>query len=122
MDSPSITFLGKNQATQQDFDWGQLTWFANRELGNANQVTVGRCILKPSQGNPRHYHPNCTEWLTVLAGEIEHTGPGDEPVLMRPGDTVTIPQNIWHCAKNIGQTEAVLLIVFDSADRKTVGE
>ena len=41
---------------------------------------------------------------------------------MKPGDTVTIPPNVWHRATNIGDSEALLFIVFTSADRQTVGE
>jgi hypothetical protein len=29
---------------------------------------------------------------------------------------------VWHQARNVGDTEALLLIVFNSADRETVGE
>lgn len=122
MNKSDIDLLPEERADKTPFDWGELTWFANRELGNADAVTVGRCVLKPGEGNPRHYHPNCAEYLTVLSGEIEHTGPNGETLRMKPGDTVSIPANVWHCAKNIGQTEAALFIVFDSADRKTIGE
>lgn len=117
-----IIILTDAEADKAPFEWGELTWFANRELGNTTDFTVGRCILKPGCGNPRHYHPNCSEALTVLKGKIRHTGPGETSVEMNEGDTVTIPPNVWHNAVNIGEGEAVLLIVFSSADRKTIGE
>jgi quercetin dioxygenase-like cupin family protein len=117
-----IQILPQPQATHIPFDWGHLTWFAGQSLGNSNEMTIGRCVLKPGQGNPRHYHPNCTEILVVVQGRIEHTGAEGKIVPLGEGDTVTIPANIWHCAKNIGETEAVLFIAFSSADRKTVGE
>ncbi len=117
-----IQLLTYPQAAKSDFDWGNLTWFAGRSLGNSTEMTVGRCILKPGQGNPRHYHPNCTEILVVIQGRIEHTGPGGEKVQMNEGDTVTVPPNTWHHATNIGEVEAVLFIAFSSADRQTVGE
>jgi quercetin dioxygenase-like cupin family protein len=120
--TPDIQLLAYPQAAKSCFDWGNLTWFAGRPLGNSTDMTIGRCILKPGQGNPRHYHPNCSEILVVIQGRIEHTGPGGEKVEMGEGDTVTIPANLWHHATNIGDTEALLFIAFSSADRQTVGE
>jgi len=117
-----IQLLTYPQAAKSSFDWGNLTWFAGRSLGNSTEMTIGRCLLKPGQGNPRHYHPNCSEILVVLQGRIEHTGPDGQKVEMGEGDTVTIPANIWHHATNIGETEAILFIAFSSADRQTVGE
>ena len=120
--SSVIQLLPAPQSEKMDFPWGQLTWFANRALGNSEELTLGRCILKPGQGNPRHYHPNCSEILTVLKGRIRHTLSDESETEMNEGDTVSIPPNLWHQATNLGDTEAVLLIAFSSADRKTIGE
>ena len=120
--TPDIQVLAYPEAKKFTFDWGNLTWFAGRSLGNSTEMTVGRCILKPGQSNPRHYHPNCTEVLVVMQGTIEHTGPNGEKVKLGVGDTVTIPPNTRHQATNIGDTEAVLFIAFSSADRQTIGE
>ncbi|MCE0484067.1 MAG: cupin domain-containing protein [Methylacidiphilales bacterium] len=118
----NIQVLMQKHTLKSDFDWGSLTWFAGRPLGNSNDMTIGCCILKPGQANPRHYHPNCSEILIVMQGRIEHTGPGAGTVMLSVGDTVTIPANVWHHATNIGETEAILFIAFSSADRQTVGE
>ena len=104
------------------FEWGALTWYANRELGNSNEMTVGRCVLKPGKSNPRHYHPNCTEILVVVKGRIAHTDERGDETELNEGDAVTIPPNIWHRARNIGAEDAVLYIAFSSADRQTVSE
>lgn len=117
-----IQLLTYPEAAKIDFDWGNLTWFAGRSLDNSTEMTIGRCTLNPGQGNPRHYHPNCTEILVVIQGRIEHTGAGGNKIEMGQGDTVTIPANIWHHATNIGDVPAVLFIAFSSADRQTVGE
>ena len=58
--------------TIHPFEWGALTWYANRELGNSTEMTVGRCVLKPGKSNPRHYHPNCSE-IVVVAGSALST-------------------------------------------------
>lgn len=105
-----------------DAEWGQLTWFASDQLGNTNYLTLGRCIIYPEQANPRHYHPNCDEILTVLQGTIYHTWSDGEDVQMREGDTITIPCGMLHQARNAGTDNAVLMIAFTAADRQTVGE
>jgi quercetin dioxygenase-like cupin family protein len=103
-------------------EWGQLTWYANDQLGNADTLTLGKCVIYPGQANPRHYHPNCDEILTVLQGKIRHAWIDGQEVEMNPGDTITIPQGMMHQARNIGTEDAVLLIAFTSATRQTIGE
>ncbi|TDC02058.1 cupin domain-containing protein [Nonomuraea longispora] len=101
--------------------WGRLEWMVSGRLGNSATMTVGRCHIAPGQANPRHYHPNCDEVLHVLQGTIEHAA-GDQRVAMGPGDTISIPAGVVHNATNVGDDEAVFVISFSSADRRTVGE
>lgn len=98
---------------------GTLTWFASQQLGNSETMTVGRATLPPGGMNPRHFHPNCEEVLHVLQGRIMHTM-GDDEAELTSGDTITIPVGVVHNARNLGDTNALLLICFSSADRETV--
>ena len=91
-----IKISATGSAVSTSFDWGRLTWFASGAQKNSTEMTVGRCVLKPGMGNPRHLHPNCTEILVVIQGRIRHTGAGNTQVEMNVGDTVTIPPNVWH--------------------------
>jgi quercetin dioxygenase-like cupin family protein len=116
-----IRLLKDTAAEKIHFDWGHLTWWANRQLGNSEEMTIGRCVLYAGKSNPRHYHPNCTEILTVISGQIRHTMQDGEAE-MTAGDTVTVLKNTWHRATNVGSEDAVLFIAFSSADRETVGE
>jgi quercetin dioxygenase-like cupin family protein len=118
----TIQFVPSEQAEKLDFDWGGLNWYASGSLGNSSEVTVGSCRLRPGCSNPRHYHPNCSEILVVIQGHIRHTMADGAQAEMKPGDTVTVPPNVWHRATNLGPSEALLFIVFTSADRQTVGE
>ncbi len=120
--SEDIQILPRENASIMPFEWGELTWYASAELGNSDEVTVGRCLLNPGESNPRHYHPNCAEILVVLEGRIRHTAANDGTKEMSVGDTVTIPANVWHQAVNTGDSNALLLIVFTSANRETIGE
>ena len=108
-----------SEAEQVRMESGALTWFASRQLGNSETMTVGCATLPPGGMNPRHFHPNCEEVLHVLHGSILHTM-DDEEAAMGPGDTVTIPANVVHNARNTGDTDALLFICFSSADRETV--
>ena len=114
-------FLVADDAIVEHFDWGRLMWFVGGSIGTSEAMTRGRGIGKPGQENPRHTHPNCEEILQVVSGRILHTL-ADDSFEMSPGDTIAIPQNIVHNARNIGTEEAVLTIVFSSAMRETVGE
>ena len=108
-----------NEAAHVQMESGALTWFASRQLGNSQAMTVGRATLPPGGMSARHFHPNCEEILHVLQGSILHTMDAEEAA-MGPGDTVTIPASVVHNARNIGGTDALLLICFSSADRETV--
>lgn len=105
-----------------EFDWGRLYWFVSAPIGNSAEQTFGKCVLKPECANPRHFHPNCEEILHVAEGSIDHFIEGEGWIPMEPGDTITIAQGVWHCARNRGVGEAVLYISFSSAHRETVGE
>ncbi len=105
-----------------DFAWGRLTWFVSGPQGSARALTVGRCEIRPGCENPRHLHPNCEEVLHVLQGEISHRIEGGEEVVMRAGDTISIPPHLKHNAHNLGASDAVMLICFSSAERQIQGE
>jgi quercetin dioxygenase-like cupin family protein len=117
-----ITVLRGREAQVISEDWGELTWFASKALGNSTELTVGRCVIRPGRANPVHSHPNCSEVLVVLQGRITHTLTAGRDVELQEGDTITIPRGIAHQAHNTGEKDAVLLIAFSSADRKTEGE
>ena len=116
-----ISVLRSSECEVVDADWGELRWHASAQLGNSEDITVGRCLLKPGQSNPRHFHPNCSEVLVVIAGSVAHTLDADAEVELRAGDTVNIPIGAPHQARNLSATdEAVVFIAFSSADRETV--
>ena len=124
-----ISVLRSSDCEVVDADWGELRWQASGQLGNSQDMTVGRCLLRPGQSNPKHSHPNCSEVLVVISGAIAHTVDETSPmaphgeVEMAPGDTVTIPTGVPHQARNLSDREdAMLFIAFSSADRQTVAE
>ena len=123
MQKEGVSVLRTNECEVVGLDWGGLRWHASGSLGNSGEMTVGTARLKPGQANPRHYHPNCSEVLVVVSGGISHTLDAGEVAELGPGDTVTIPEGVSHKASNLSDSEeAVLFIVFSSADRQTVME
>lgn len=120
MNKPTIVRTDEKKIINND--WGQLQWFANENLGDSKEMTFGMCILKPGMENPKHSHPNCSEILHVMKGKILHSYENDEDIELNKGDTIILPENFKHRAKNIGQEDAVLMIAFSSGKRKTEGE
>ncbi|HVW17072.1 MAG TPA: cupin domain-containing protein [Solirubrobacteraceae bacterium] len=102
--------------TVEEMPWGRLVWQVSGEQGNSDVLTTGRCILAPGQANGRHVHPTCDEVLEVLSGSIVHTW-DDREVAMERGDVISIPAGVVHNARNVGDGEAELLIVFSTGHR-----
>lgn len=54
--------------------------------------------LKPGFHLARHHHKIMTEVFYMLEGEMELVF-DDETVLLRAGDTITVPPKVWHEAR-----------------------
>jgi quercetin dioxygenase-like cupin family protein len=54
--------------------------------------------IKPGFFLPRHHHKIMTEVFYILEGEVELIF-DDESITCKPGDTITVPPNVWHAAK-----------------------
>jgi quercetin dioxygenase-like cupin family protein len=104
-------------AKRIESDWGSLTWLANKELTDCEDITLGRVIIKRGMSNPRHCHPNCCEVLYLLRGKIEHIT-GDETIVMKSGDTSIIPAGVMHVAINTGDEDADMIAAYSSGQRE----
>ena len=54
--------------------------------------------LKPGFHLNRHHHKIMTEVFYILEGEMELIF-DKETIVLRDGDTITVPPNVWHEAK-----------------------
>jgi len=97
--------------------WGGIIWTASGQVGNSKTMSFGRVTIRAGLENPRHRHPNCDEILHVISGRIEHLL-GENCFMMEAGDTISIPQGVWHQARAVG-VDAVIAICFSSPDRLT---
>jgi quercetin dioxygenase-like cupin family protein len=102
-------------------DWGSLEWLASRQIGNAENLTLGRVVIKPGKANPHHGHRNCEEALYLLRGRLEHVI-GETHLVQEAGETVTIPAGVFHHAVNLGHEDADMIVAYDAGDRDFVKE
>lgn len=54
--------------------------------------------IKPGFFLARHHHKIMTEVFYILEGEVELIF-DDEIIVCQPGDTITVPPNVWHAAR-----------------------
>ena len=55
--------------------------------------------LKPGFYLARHHHKIMTEVFYILEGQVELIF-DDETLICKPGDTITVPPNVWHAARS----------------------
>ena len=84
---------GKNYNYSQDHCFIKLA--SNQTHG---ELCFVEDILKPGFYLPRHHHKIMLEVFYILEGEVEY-GFDDETVVAKAGDTIIVPQNVWHSAK-----------------------
>ncbi|HEV7300045.1 MAG TPA: TIM barrel protein [Tepidisphaeraceae bacterium] len=109
------------EAKQVVEDWGSLRWLANGSVGNVQGLTLGRVVIKKGKSNPRHAHPGAEEVLYLLSGQLRHTI-GDQSVMLNPGDTVAIPDGVFHNAYSIGDEDADMIVAYSTGRRSFVLE
>lgn len=62
------------------------------------ELSIVEDTLKPGFYLSRHHHKIMTEVFYILEGVVELIF-DDETIVAKPGDTVTVPPNVWHTAK-----------------------
>lgn len=97
-------------------EWGSLTWVASGQIGNTDNITLGRVVIKKGYSNPPHCHSGCEEVLYLLRGRLEHTL-GDEVFTVEAGDVITLPPGVYHAARSVGDEDAEMIVVYNSATR-----
>ncbi len=109
------------EAKRVEEAWGSLTWLASDELTRSQNITLGRVVIKQGLSNPKHSHPNCSEVLHLLRGELWHVI-GEEAVPMQAGDTTIIPAGVPHVAFSVGDQDAEMMVAYPSGQRQFKAE
>lgn len=83
------------------------------------EITFGYVQIEPGQKNPRHYHPNSSEVLFLIEGELDHSL-GDENFHLTAGMSIFIPIGVEHDARNNGGITARMVVAYPTGDRQAV--
>lgn len=87
------------QGEGDNFNYSQDHCFvklSSREING--ELCLIEDTLKPGFHLKRHHHKIMTEVFYMLTGEMELVF-DDETLILQPGDTATVPPNVWHEAK-----------------------
>lgn len=106
-----------DEARIDQFDWGQIAWLDGNGLTAGAGLSAARVTIRSGERNARHRHPNCSEVLYLLSGELDHTLDGEHAVL-RPGNLLHVPRDEPHQATSTGTDDAVALVVYDVDNRE----
>ena len=74
------------------FDWGVIEWMLSPDQTPGAKIAFGEVVLLPGQGHVRHNHPFSEEILHVLSEVGEQMVDDQPPFVVRPRDTIYIPQ------------------------------
>ena len=76
--------------------------------------------LEPGQENDYHLHPTTEHLHVVVAGEVEYTLGGLEPITVKAGQAVMVPENVAHGIRNVGNAPASYFAVTSPGDYQKV--
>ena len=83
----------------ENYDYSQDHCFVKVASRDTNgELCLIEDTLKPGFHLKRHHHKIMTEVFYMLVGEMELIF-DDETIMLKAGDTITVPPNVWHEAK-----------------------
>jgi quercetin dioxygenase-like cupin family protein len=86
----------------------EVQFLIDARRGGSEKLVVGRTVLPPGARHEKHAHPNCDEFLVVLAGRGEiYTDEGREPG--QAGDVFFTPRGHSHGFDNTGDEDVLLI-------------
>ncbi len=82
----------------EDYDYSQDHCFVKLSSHDTHgELSMVEDTLKPGFYLARHHHKIMTEIFYILEGEVELIF-DDKTIVAGPGDTITVPPNVWHAA------------------------
>lgn len=87
-------------------------------IKGAAGVTMTYAACPPGQGPGLHTHKATYETFVVMQGEFEITwgDTGEHSTVLKPMDVVSIPPGVSRAFRNVGESEAVLLVVISGGE------
>jgi len=86
----------------------------------SGQLGVVFWNLEPGQENDYHLHPTTEHLHVVVAGEVEYTLGDLEPITVKAGQAVMVPENVAHGIRNVGSAPASYFAVTSPGDYQKV--
>ena len=109
-------FITPDDVETQVFDWGTIKWMSEIRVTGALRSAGGVVILDPGKGHARHNHPGSEEILYVISGEGEQMVEDESGNPMhrhvKAGDTVFIPEGVFHGTENTGWEPMRILAIY----------
>ena len=95
----SKQFIRKGEG--ENYNYSQDHCFIKLSSRDTNgELCLIEDTIKPGFHLKRHHHKIMTEVFYMLVGELELIF-DDETIILKEGDTITVPPNVWHEAKSI---------------------
>jgi oxalate decarboxylase/phosphoglucose isomerase-like protein (cupin superfamily) len=106
----------------QSLDWGVLKWLVSPDNTPGAGITFGEVLLLPGKGHDRHNHPDAEEVLYVLSGEGQQMldDGGERWFAVSAGDTIYVPQGMFHATINSGWQPIRLLAIYSPGGAERV--
>lgn len=117
---PGVDYTnGVDANAANHFGWGSIQWLCSNELFADANLTFGYVEIAAGRKNPRHYHPNSSEVLFLIEGELDHSV-GEQVFHLIAGKSIFIPLGVEHDARNPGSTTARMVVAYPTGDRQAV--
>lgn len=94
--------IDPQQLPTTSLDWGAIKWLVTPRGTPGAALTFGEVVLLPGKGHDRHNHPYSEEILYILSGVGEQMIDDQVPFPIKAGDTLYIPQAVFHATLNTG--------------------
>jgi quercetin dioxygenase-like cupin family protein len=117
---PGVDYTkGVDANAANQFPWGSIQWLCSNDFFADANLTFGYVQIEAGQKNPRHYHPNSSEVLFLIEGELDHTV-GEQIYHLTAGMSIFIPLGVEHDARNPGATTARMVVAYPTGERQAV--
>jgi quercetin dioxygenase-like cupin family protein len=93
-----------------------MDWLMEDAIAPDAGLSLARMTVAPGVTSEPHRHPNCTEAIHMLSGQVLQRK-GADWVRLAAGDTILVPAGAIHQTRNIGPETAVLMVAYSAGAR-----
>jgi oxalate decarboxylase/phosphoglucose isomerase-like protein (cupin superfamily) len=106
--------IDPKQVAAESLDWGVIKWLVTPDA-DGSTMTFGELLVLPGKGHERHNHPDAEEIIYVISGEGDQMldDGGEDWFPVKAGDTIYIPQGMFHSTVTRGWQPMRLLAIYN---------